>query len=347
MTVTSRRKTRALQLCALGVGSWVLGVLAGCSAPRAEGTNGELVVAVQSAPNNLDPRVGTDEVSQRVAQLVFSYLMSLDEQLRVVPVLAERLDNPDPLTYIVRLRRGVKFHDGHELTAKDVVYTFTSLMAPDFISPRKGAYRLVESITPPDEDLVQFRLKEPFGSFPVQLVLPIVPDGAGPELRTFPVGTGPYRFVRYDVDDRVVLTAFEGYYDGLPNNPGVVLKVIPDDTMRGLELRKGTVDLVVNDIAPDIAHQLEEDGHLRVVTGPGTDYQYIGFNMRDPVLADKRVRHAIAYAIDRQAIVDYLRRGQAQPALGLLPPVSWAFEPDMREFPQDRARSKQLLDEAG
>ena len=331
--------------CTLGLTAWAAGAAA-CDR-RPPDTNGELVVAVQSAPNNLDPRVGTDEVSQRVSQLVFSYLMSLDEQLRVVPVLAERLENPDPLTYIVRLRRGVKFHDGHELTAKDVVYTFTSLMAPDFISPRKGAYRLVEAITALDDYSVRFTLKEAFGSFPVQLVLPIVPDGAGPELRSVPVGTGPYRFVRYDVDDRVVLAPFDGYYGGPPANPGVVLKVVPDSTMRGLELQKGTVDLIVNDIDPDIAHQLEEDRRLRVVTGPGTDYQYVGLNMRDPVLADKRVRHAIAHAIDRQAIVDYLRRGQAQPAVGLLPPVSWAFEPDVRAFPQDRARAKQLLEEAG
>jgi peptide/nickel transport system substrate-binding protein len=331
----------------LGFGIWALGFCVGCSEPRAESTRGELIVAIQSAPNNLDPRIGTDEISQRVSQLVFSYLMSLDEQLRVVPVLAERLENPDPVTYIVRLRRGVSFHDGHELTSKDVVYTFTSLMAPEFISPRKGAYRLVESITALDDYSVQFKLKEPFGSFPVQLVLPIVPDGAGPELRAYPIGTGPYRFVRYDVDDRVVLTAFEGYYDGLPNNPGVVLKVIPDDTMRGLELRKGTVDLVINDINPDIAYQLQQDEHLNVVTGPGTDYQYIGFNMRDALLADKRVRHAIAHAIDRQAIVDYLRRGQARPAVGLLPPVSWAFEASVRDFPQDPARARQLLDEAG
>jgi peptide/nickel transport system substrate-binding protein len=321
---------------------------AACSEPRAEGRGrGELVVAVQSSPNNFDPRVGTDEVSQRVSQLVFSYLMTLDENLRVAPALAEALDNPDPLTYIARLRRGVKFHDGHELTAKDVVYTFTSLMAPDFVSPRKGAYRLVESVTALDDYRVQFRLKEPFGSFPVQLVLPIVGYGADEGLRHHPIGTGPYRFVRYDVDDRVVLEAFDGYYEGPPANPGVVLKIIPDDTMRGLELRKGTADLVVNDLASDIAYQLERDGHLHTVTGPGTDYQYIGVNMRDPALADKRVRHAMAYAIDRQAIVDYLRRGQARPAVGLLPPVSWAFEPDVRTFPQDRVRARQLLDEAG
>jgi peptide/nickel transport system substrate-binding protein len=321
-------------------------IAAACAAPRAD-TPGVLTVAIQAGPNNLDPRVGTDDNSQRVSQLVFSYLMSLDENLRVVPALASSLENPDPLTYVAHLRRGVRFHDGHELTARDVIYTFTSLMAPDFISPRKGAYRIVQSIDAVDDYTVRFRLKEPFASFPVQLVLPIVPAGAGAELRSKPIGTGPYRFVRHDVDDQVVLTAFSGYFDGPPANAGIVLKVIPDDTMRGLELRKGTVDVVVNDINPDIAHQLEEEGRLQVVTGPGTDYQYIGFNMRDEVLADKRVRHAIAYAIDRDAIVKHLRRDLAEVATGLLPPVSWASDAGVRVFTQDRMRAKQLLDEAG
>jgi peptide/nickel transport system substrate-binding protein len=342
------RTARRVVVSALAIAGWGWGIagIAGCAAPQAAPT-GHLIVEVQSSPNNFDPRVGTDEVSQRVSQLVFTSLMTLDENLRVVPALAARLENPDPLTYVAHLRRGVRFHDGHELTAADVVYTFTSLLDDEFISPRKGAYRIVDSIAALDDYTVRFRLKEPFGSFPVQLVMPIVPAGAGDALGTFPIGTGPYRFVRYDPDDRVVLSAFEGYFDGLPLNTGIVLKIVPDDTMRGLELRKGTADAVVNDIAPDIAHQLEEDGDLHVVTGPGTDYQYVGFNMRDPILSEKRVRHAIAYAIDRQAIVEYLRRGQARVAIGLLPPVSWAFEPEVRVFSQDLPRAKRLLDEAG
>ena len=89
-------------------------------------------------------------------------------------------------------------------------------------------------------------------------VPPIVPADAGDSLRTFPIGTGPYRFVRYEADDKLVLSAFEGYWDGPPNNAGIVMKVVPDDTMRGLELRKGTTDLVVNDLPPDIVHQLEK-----------------------------------------------------------------------------------------
>jgi peptide/nickel transport system substrate-binding protein len=322
-------------------------MLAGCAQPEASGTNGAIVIAVQSAPNNFDPRVGTDEVSQRVFQLVYTNLMNLDDQLRVAPGLAVRLENPDPLTYIAHLRRGVRFHNGQELTAKDAVYTFNSFLDPNFISPKKGAYRVVTSVTADDDYTVRFRLKEPFGSFPIQLVMPVVPAGEGDSLRTFPIGTGPYRFVRYDVDDRVVLSAFEGYFDGLPANPGLVIKIVPDETMRGLELRKGTVDVVVNDLAPDIVHQLQEEGRLRVIQSPGMDYAYIGFNLRDPLLGDKRVRHAIAHAVNRQAIVDHLRRGLAGPAVGLLPPVSWAYEPNVREFTHDPGRAKQLLDEAG
>src|SRR5688500_12290223 len=195
---------------------------------------------------------------------------------------------------------------------------------------------------------VEFKLKEPFAAFPMQLTTPpVVPAGAGDELRTFPIGTGPYRFVRYDVDDKVVLTAFEGYWDGLPNNAGVIVKVVPDDTIPVLEIRKGSADLVINDMPPDIVHQLQKSGGLRVTHGAGVDFSYIGVNMRDPVLADKRVRHAIGYAIDRDAIIKYLRRGLARPAVGLIPPQAWAFEPDVHRFTYDPARARQLLDEAG
>jgi peptide/nickel transport system substrate-binding protein len=306
-----------------------------------------IVVGVTSGPNNLDPRIGTDDVSAKAAQLMFNNLMTLDERLQVAPDLAERLDNPDPTTYVVTLRKGVPFHDGHELTSADVVYTFKSLLDPAFISPRKGAYRMVKTIEARDRYTVVFTLKEPFGSFPVNLVIPIVPDGAGPAFREHPIGTGPYRFVRYLVDDRLELAPFADYFGGRPRNEGLILKVVPDDIMRGLELRKGTIDLVVNDIAPDIVHQLARDPVLQVVESPGVDYQYIGLNLRDPLLKDVRVRRAIGFAIDRQAIVEHLRRGLAAPAAGILPPSSWAFEPGMFAFSYDPARARALLDEAG
>ena len=150
-------------------------------------------------------------------QLVYSQLMTIDPDLRVAPGLASRLDNPDPLTYIAHLRSGVKFHDGHELTAKDVVYTFSSFLDPDFVSARRVRTACSQSVTALDDYQVEFKLKEPFGSFP---------DSAG-RCRSCP--TGPEtRCARFrSARDRTASSGtsstsrwssrpFEGYWDGLP-----------------------------------------------------------------------------------------------------------------------------------
>src|SRR5204863_9769766 len=158
---------------------------------------------------------------------------------------------------------------------------------------------------------------------------------------------GPYRLVSFKPDDRIVLTRFDGYFGGPAKNSGVVLKVVPDDTMRGLELRKGAVDLVVNDVAPDIVWQMQREGKLGIATGPGTDYAYIGLNLKDPLLQRLEVRQAIGYAIDRAAIVKYLRRGFASTAVGIVPPMSWAFQREGFDFRFDPAEAKRLLDAAG
>jgi peptide/nickel transport system substrate-binding protein len=324
----------------------LLAVLGACS-PAPAARPGVITLAVFASPNNLDPRIGTDEVSQKIGQLVFDNLLTLDDQLRVVPGLAERWEQPDPLTYVVHLRRGVRFHDGHELSSADVVHTFGSLIDPAFVSPRKGAYRLLASVTAIDAHTVRFSLKEPFGSFPIQLVMPVVPKGAGPELAARPIGTGPYRFVSLAADDRVELERFDDYFAGRPANAGLSIRIVPDEIMRSLELRKGTVDLIVNDVPPDVVHAFARDGSAQVVESPGIDYAYIGFNLRDPALKDVRVRRAIGHAVDRQAIVDHLRRGLAQPAVGVVPPMSWAFEADVFQFSHDVVLARRLLDEAG
>ena len=317
-------------------------------------------VAITSSPRDLDPRSGVDEVSQRLHQLIFSPLFKLDAHLQVVPNVATGWETPDPTTYIVHLRSDVRFHDGSLLTADDVVFTFGSFLEPSFVSGRKGAYRPLKSVEAIDRQTVKFTMREPFGSFPIQLVMGIVKRGAT-NTSTRPIGTGPYAFVSATADDRVVLKRFDGYFEGPARNAGLVLKVVPDDTMRGLELRKGTIDVNVNDVSPDIVHELERTGEVKVTTAPGIDYAYVVLNMRDPILGDVRVRQALAYAVDRRAIVEHLRRGLATPAVGLLPPMSWASlsgppsEPlsekgmaaGMPEFPYDPARARQLLDEAG
>lgn len=318
---------------------------ASCSQPTTE--PGILTVANYTSVADLDPRYATDSVSARAHQLLFNSLLNLDGNMRLAPDLAERWESNDYQTYHLHLRRGVRFHDGHELTAADVVYTFDSILNPASSSPLRGAFRLVASVKAQDPYTVVFTLKEPSGSFLINLVAVfIVPRGADHNLRLRPVGTGPYAFVAHVPDERIVLSAFRDYFDGLPRNRGVVLKVVPDDIMRALELRKRTVDIIVNDMPPDMAYQLQKEG-LQLVTSPGANYQYLGFNLRDPVLRKVGVRYAIGYAIDRQAIIDHLRRGLATPSVGLLSPVNWAFESDVFDFEYDPNRAKQLLDEAG
>jgi len=295
---------------------------------------------------NLDPRVGADDASQKAHQLLYNTLVRIDDHLKVVPDLAESLARTDDVTYVARLRRGVRFHDGSELTAKDVAYTFRSFLDPAFVG-RKGAYTNVKSVEIVDPSTVAFHLKTPSASFPINLVMGIVKDGSGAANARSPIGTGPYKLVSFKPDDRIVLARFDDYFEGRPKNSGVVMKVVPDDTMRGLELRKGAVDLIVNDVAPDIVWQMQREGKLRIATGPGTDYAYIGLNLKDPLLQRREVRQAIGYAIDRDAIVKYLRRGYASPAVGIVPPMSWAFRREVFDFRYDPAEAKRLLDAAG
>ena len=341
MSQLRRTARRVLRLCVLSCAA--LCTACGETPPAPAGY---ITFAVQTAPNNLDPRYGTDDTSARAQQLIFNDLLEFDKDMRVGPGLAYAWDTTDYQTYIIHLRQGVPFHDGHELTSKDVVYTFTSILDPKMASPYKGGYRDLDAVSAVDRYTVKFVLKKPTGAFLVNLVMKIVPDGAGRELSGHPVGTGPYQFVSYAVDDHVVLKRFAGYYDGPARNPGIVMKIVPDDIMRGLELRKKTADIVINDLPPDIIFQLKKDG-LNVLEGPGLDYQYLAFNCTDPVLQDVRVRRAIGFAIDRQSIIEYLRRGLATPAVGMLPESNWAFEPDVFQFDYDPAAAKTLLDEAG
>ena len=306
-----------------------------------------LVVGLTSGPSNLDPRFGFDDVSQKLHQLIYDSLLVLDDQMRLQPSLAETFTNPTPTTYVVSLRKGVKFHDGRELTAADVAWTFNSMLDVKLASPRRGGLLPLTSVDAVDRYTARFNLSAPYTSFPINLLLTIVPDGSDASLKDHPIGAGPYRFVSQVTDDRVELQAFPDYWRGAPRNSGLLLKVVPDEVMRALEVSHGTMDLVVNDISPDIYFQLRTARDLQTTTSNGVDSQYMGINMRDPILRDRRVRQAIAYGIDRDAIVEYLRRGLGAPATTLLPPLSWAQAHDVRTYPHDVARAKALLDEAG
>ncbi len=301
-------------------------------------------------PTNLDPRIGTDAQSQRLHSLIFSSLLERDAHMDVHGDLAERWETPDPLTYVFHLRRGVKFHDGRPLTSADVKFTFDSILSGAIKTPKRGAFRMVAVVEAPNPYTVVFRLKEPFAAFLWNLVRPsvgIVPAGSPADFAQHPTGTGPFRFVSARQDDEIVLERNDGYFGEPPRIQRARFRIVPDATVRALELRKGTADAELNSLAPDMVAALAHQPEIEVTEQPGTIFAYVAFNFDDPALRDREVRQALAYATDRNTIVRYLYHGQARLADGLLPPNSWAFEPNVSRYNYDPAHAEQLLDAAG
>jgi len=317
-----------------------------CS-PARPASDTTIIVALANSPTNLDPGVGLDEASQKLHQLLYRSLLKTDASLRVVPDLASRFETTDSMNYLAEIPQGVRFHDGREMTSDDVAFTFRRFLDPAFLSGRKGAYNALASVDIVDRYTVMFRLRAPSASFPINLIMGIVPAGTGPSAARAPIGSGPYRLAEFVPDDHATLAPFADAYGGAPANGGLMFKVVPDETMRGLELRKRSVDLVVNDLSPDLVHGLSQIPTLAVTTAPGTDYAYIGFNLNDPSLKDPRVRWAVAYAVDTTAIVEHLRRGLARLTTSIVPSMSWAFEENVKHFSHDPVEARRLLDEAG
>ena len=309
-----------------------------------------LVMLIESSPTNLDPRVGIDAQSERIDALIFDDLLSRGNDLNVAPGLAERWDVPDPLTYIFHLHKGVKFQDGRPLTSRDVKWTFDSLIEGKIRSTKAAVYKYIDHIDTPDESTVIFHMKEADATLLWNLsdgAIGIVPYGSGDEMTQHPIGSGPFRFVSAETDREVVLERNDEYWGGSPKLARVRFAVVPDETTEALELRKGSGDLASNSLTPDTVMTLSRDQNLVVEQGSGTEVQYLGFNLRDPILKDVRVRQAIAYALDRKPMIEYLWRSQAQPARSVLPTQSWAYNGDVPSYEHDPVTANRLLDAAG
>jgi peptide/nickel transport system substrate-binding protein len=309
-----------------------------------------LVMVLESSPTNLDPRVGVDAYSERIDSLIFDDLLSRGDNLDVAPGLAERWENPDPLTYIFNLHHGVKFHDGRPLTSRDVKWTLDSLLTGKIHSIKTAAYRFVDHLDAPDDFTVVFHMKEPDAALLWNLsdgAIGIVPYGSGDEISRSPIGSGPFKFVSAETDKEVVIERNDDYWGDKPKLARVRFAIVPDETTRALELRKGSGDLSINSLTPDTVLTLAREPFLAVEHAPGTEVQYLGFNLRDPILKDVRVRQAIAYALDRRPMIEYLWRGEAEPARSVLPPQSWAYNGDVPTYDHDPEKARALLDAAG
>jgi peptide/nickel transport system substrate-binding protein len=309
-----------------------------------------VVMVIENSPTNLDPRVGLDAQSERIGELLFDSLVRRDEHFELQPWLAESWEIVDPQTYVFHLHQGVHFHNGQLLTSRDVKWTFDSLLTGKIRSSKTATYNKIERIDAPDESTVIFHLKEPTTSLLWNLsdgAIGIVPDGSGEDFNQHPIGSGPFRFVSAQQEKDVVIERNPNYWAAPAHLTRVEFKVIPDATTRALELRKHSADIAINSLTADTVLALRQDPGLTVMQSPGTIYSYIALNLRDPILKDISVRHAMAYAIDVQPIIRYLLRNQAQPAYSILPPEHWAYDGDVERYLYNPDEARKLLDEAG
>jgi peptide/nickel transport system substrate-binding protein len=306
---------------------------------------------IESSPTNLDPRVGQDAQSENIDGLLFDNLLARDEHLSVKPGLAAAWDIPDAKTYIFHLRPGIKFCDGRKLTSRDIKWSFDSLLQGKVRSTKAAAYRFVDHIDAPTDDTVIFHLTQPWAAFLWNVAggagMGIVPEGSGAETSQKPIGSGPFRFVQAEQDKDVVIERNDNYWGEKAKVSRVHFLVVPDDTTRALELRKGSADILINALPYDTIVALQQEPALQILRSPGTRLGYMAFNLRDPILLDVRVRQAIAYALDRRQVIHYLMGDSARLAASVLPPESWAYDGNVTQYPYDPAKARQLLDAAG
>ncbi|HEX5606112.1 MAG TPA: ABC transporter substrate-binding protein [Candidatus Binatia bacterium] len=324
--------------------------LAACRPTHSDHSSGYLIAAIESYPLQLDPRYATDANGVRIGNLIYNSLLRADSQSRLRPELAESLRLFDDRSYVVDLRRDVKFQNGQPLTAADVKFTYESILDPNSRSPKRGNLKPLRAIEQTGAYQLRFHLFAPHSPFIEQLTLGIVPAGspvnsAGPTQA--PPGSGPFILEEAEPGEQIRLRRNPLYWEQKPSLAGLSFRIIPDALVRVLEFKKGNIDLMQNDIEPDMVPWLERNTGADVAAYPGTTFQYIGINLTHPILKHVTVRRALAYAIDRDRLVRHILKGIGTVAGGVLSPLNWAYEENVEHWPYDPERAKQLLDEAG
>ena len=324
----------------------------GCSNTQGERAADELTVLLPRDILDLDPRFVSDAFGHKISRLIFASLVRIDPQtLEVVPDLAERVELVTPTRYRATLRDGLRFSDGSALDSADVLATFRSLRDPKLQSRYASTYARITQVTALDPRTVEFELNGPHATFLTDLEIPIVraedsavrmPNGPG----ALPVGSGPYVLTRRDAG-RLELRANPHWYGGQPKHARVRMLVVRDDNTRALRLLAGAADLALSAIPAGFIPLFEGKPGFDIAAARGINTTYVGINTEAPALRDPRVRRALAYAIDRRALIEAKLGGRAELARSFIPPGHWAYAADTRSYDYDPGRARALLDDAG
>jgi len=323
-------------------------VLPGWAAP----SGGTLRIGIDVDAGTLDPRLANDTTARRVIEQVYDGLIELDPQLRPQPALAESWTQTSPTVWVFKLRKNVRFHDGTPLTAADVVFTYTTILDPALRAPLRGLYTPISRVEATDDETVRFTLTAPYAPLLKYADIGIVSKAAverlGADYATHPLGTGPYKFVSWQRNSRIVLEANTEYWKGSPRLTQVIFNIIPDNTTRAAALESGDVDLIHSPLSPQDVARLRSAPRVAVTEMTGLGITYLNMNMADPVVRDVRIRRALASLIPQQTIVRQIYREMDRPATSVLLPA-WAgvFTNEIVQPGHDITRAKALLAEAG
>ncbi len=323
------------RLCAL----LLIVLVAACTDPVSDAFR----FGLSSAPANLDPRFATDAASARINRLLYDRLVDFNDIFEPVPALAD-WEQLSPTHYRFHLKTNEhSFHDGTRLTAHDVKATYDFILHADNASPHRASLTVIDRIAVGDETSLDFFLHRPEPLFPGYLVIGIVPAhliAANHPLHERPIGSGPFSFLSRPDETRLHLLRIR-------DQQRFEFITVPDPTVRTLKLMAGEIDMLQNDLPPELVDYLEHDRTLKVRRTAGTNFSYLGFSLEDAVTRQVFVRRAIAHAINRQEIIRYVLDNGARPAQSLLPPEHWAGAQDLDPITYDPEKARTLLRQAG
>jgi peptide/nickel transport system substrate-binding protein len=325
----------------------------------------KLVVALPI--EGLDPRFTTSATAQRVAKLVYAPLFEFDEDSIPQPFLAQKIETLDEKSFKITLKDKLFFHDGSPISAHDVEYTFSTLGSPDVLSPHAEKFLYVKSIRAENDKEIIFELKSVHAPFLTDLcALGVVSKKAcenrSQKCRHEYLGSGPYKVKEWNqAKESIFLEPFAQWMEGAPLSP-IHVRVVRDENTRLLELIGKKADLVESDVSPQNIAEIKKHDYLAIESSPGLGYSYLAINVRGPrptdqkgsdaytshlALADKRVRKAIAHAINFDEIIEKVLLGTAKRTSGLIPNGHWAKDNNLQVPNFDTALAEKLLDEAG
>lgn len=339
--------------------------IAGC-APASPPADRTLRLAVVAEPRSLVSIFSQSITDNEIDRLIYDPLIACDRAGRPVPALAATVPSranggisADGLTITYRLRRGVRWHDGTPFTGADVVASFRAVMDPHSIVQSRHGYDVVASVTTPDPYTVRFRLTHPFAPFvgtvfaesdsPYYLApARLLRAGTGPQspLASAPVGTGPYRVVRWVRNDRLELAANDAYWNGKPAIRTIVIRFIGDENTQLVGLRTGEIDGIIQ-LSANAAAPARSIPHLRLTTSPLNAYWGVMMNTGRGPMADVRVRRAVAAVIDARTFRDNVTHGFYAPAIADLPTVLWAADRTLHPLAHDPDAARKQLAVAG